>query len=184
MRRHRSRWNACPLRRAMRPAPAKCPCWATPSGRTRTAPYAGSPTATPSSRLPPGAAGRTRTSRPTPTPTPWPSGSSASAPPRATGARRSRVGIWAPHRAEWTLTQYATAKIGAILVTVNPAYRALELGYAVRQSGMRLLIAAERFKTSEYAAVIAEVRPNCPALEFTVLLDGPDYDVPASIRTA
>ncbi|CAL9361731.1 2-succinylbenzoate--CoA ligase [Streptomyces sp. enrichment culture] len=87
-----------------------------------------------------------------------------------------RVGIWAPNRAEWTLIQYATAKIGAILVTVNPAYRIHELEYVVRQSGMRLLIAAERFKTSDYAAMIAEARPNCPALEFTVLLDGPDHE--------
>ncbi|MFJ7165660.1 AMP-binding protein [Streptomyces globosus] len=91
-------------------------------------------------------------------------------------AKGDRVGIWAPNRAEWTLTQYATAKIGAILVTVNPAYRAHELEYVVRQSGMRLLIAAERFKTSDYAAMIAEVRPNCPALESTVLLDGPDHE--------
>ncbi|MHC6629740.1 AMP-binding protein [Streptomyces globosus] len=91
-------------------------------------------------------------------------------------AKGDRVGIWAPNRAEWTLIQYATAKIGAILVTVNPAYRAHELEYVVRQSGMRLLIAAERFKTSDYAAMIAEVRPNCPALESTVLLDGPDHE--------
>ncbi|MFJ2821094.1 AMP-binding protein [Streptomyces toxytricini] len=87
-----------------------------------------------------------------------------------------RVGIWAPNRAEWTLIQYATAKIGAILVTVNPAYRTHELEYVVRQSGMRLLIAAERFKTSDYAGMIAQARPNCPALEFTVLLDGPDHE--------
>ncbi|UQX04253.1 AMP-binding protein [Streptomyces sp. RerS4] len=84
-----------------------------------------------------------------------------------------RVGIWAPNRAEWTLVQYATAKIGAILVTVNPAYRAHELEYVLRQSGTRMLIAAERFKTSDYGAMIEEVRPRCPELEFTVLLDGP-----------
>ncbi|MFD4133371.1 AMP-binding protein [Streptomyces goshikiensis] len=84
-----------------------------------------------------------------------------------------RVGIWAPNRAEWTLVQYATAKIGAILVTVNPAYRSHELEYVLRQSGMRMLVAAERFKSSDYAAMIEEVRPGCPELEFTVLLDGP-----------
>ncbi|MFG2709945.1 AMP-binding protein [Streptomyces goshikiensis] len=84
-----------------------------------------------------------------------------------------RVGIWAPNRAEWTLVQYATAKIGAILVTVNPAYRSHELEYVVRQSGMRMLVAAERFKSSDYAAMIEEVRRGCPELEFTVLLDGP-----------
>ncbi|WP_405704509.1 MULTISPECIES: AMP-binding protein [unclassified Streptomyces] len=86
-----------------------------------------------------------------------------------------RVGIWAPNRAEWTLVQYATAKIGAILVTVNPAYRTHELEYVLRQSGIRLLVAAERFKTSDYAGMIEEVRPHCPELEFTVLLDGPRW---------
>ncbi|MEV7614280.1 AMP-binding protein [Streptomyces sp. NPDC089799] len=84
-----------------------------------------------------------------------------------------RVGIWAPNRAEWTLVQYATAKIGAILVTVNPAYRSHELRYVLNQAGVRLLVAADRFKTSDYAAMIGEVRPDCPGLEFTVLLDGP-----------
>ncbi|MFD4736807.1 AMP-binding protein [Streptomyces virginiae] len=87
-----------------------------------------------------------------------------------------RVGIWAPNRAEWTLVQYATAKIGAILVTVNPAYRSHELEYVLGQSGIRLLVAAERFKTSDYAAMIEEVRPRCPGLEFTVLFDGPRWD--------
>ncbi|MFF2403919.1 AMP-binding protein [Streptomyces goshikiensis] len=86
-----------------------------------------------------------------------------------------RVGIWAPNRAEWTLVQYATAKIGAILVTVNPAYRSHELEYVLRQSGMRMLVAAKRFKSSDYAAMIEEVRPGCPELEFTVLLDGPRW---------
>ncbi|THA79667.1 AMP-binding protein [Streptomyces sp. A0592] len=84
-----------------------------------------------------------------------------------------RVGIWAPNRAEWTLVQYATAKIGAVLVTVNPAYRSHELEYVLRQSGIRLLAAAENFKTSDYAAMIEEVRPRCPALEFVALLGGP-----------
>ncbi|MFE5681047.1 AMP-binding protein [Streptomyces erythrochromogenes] len=84
-----------------------------------------------------------------------------------------RVGIWAPNRAEWTLVQYATARIGAVLVTVNPAYRSHELEYVLRQSGIRLLAAADRFKTSDYAAMIEEVRPRCPALEFVALLGGP-----------
>lgn len=83
-----------------------------------------------------------------------------------------RVGIWAPNRPEWTLVQYATAKIGAILVTVNPAYRSHELEYVLRQSGIRLLAAADRFKTSDYAAMIEEVRPRCPELEHVVLLEG------------
>lgn len=72
--------------------------------------------------------------------------------------------------------QYATAKIGAILVTVNPAYRSHELEYVLGQSGIRLLVAAERFKSSDYAAMIEEVRPRCPGLEFTVLFDGLRWD--------
>ena len=68
-----------------------------------------------------------------------------------------RVGIWAPNCAEWVIVQYATAKIGAILVNVNPAYRAHELAYVLRQSGLRLLISAVAFKTSDYRAMIAEI---------------------------
>ncbi|MCC5575630.1 AMP-binding protein [Microtetraspora sp. AC03309] len=68
-----------------------------------------------------------------------------------------RVGIWAPNCAEWVLVQYATAKIGAILVNVNPAYRGHELAYVVRQSGMRLLISAVAHRTSDYRAMIAEI---------------------------
>jgi fatty-acyl-CoA synthase len=81
-----------------------------------------------------------------------------------------RVGIWAPNCAEWVYTQYATAKIGAILVNINPAYRTSELEFVLNQSGARLLIAAQRLKTSDYAAMIAEVRPLCPHLEQVVLL--------------
>ncbi|WP_308378345.1 AMP-binding protein [Streptomyces sp. ISL-87] len=88
-------------------------------------------------------------------------------------AKGDRVGIWAPNRAEWTLVQYATAKIGAILVTVNPAYRSHELEYVLQQSGIRVLAAVESFKSSDYASVIEEVRPRCPELEFVVLLEGP-----------
>ena len=85
-------------------------------------------------------------------------------------ATGDRVGIWAPNCAEWTLTQYATAKIGAILVNINPAYRARELEFVLNQSGSSLLIAARRLKTSDYAAMIAEVRPRCAELETVVLL--------------
>ncbi len=81
-----------------------------------------------------------------------------------------RVGIWAPNCAEWVYTQYATAKIGAILVNINPAYRTSELEFVLNQSGTRLLIAAQRLKTSDYAAMITEVRPRCPRLEQVVLL--------------
>ncbi|MCY1140136.1 AMP-binding protein [Actinoplanes sp. Pm04-4] len=68
-----------------------------------------------------------------------------------------RVGIWAPNCAEWVITQYATAKIGAILVNVNPAYRTHELRYVVEQSGLRLLISAESFKTSDYRAMVTSI---------------------------
>jgi fatty-acyl-CoA synthase len=86
-----------------------------------------------------------------------------------------RVGIWAPNCAEWTLTQYATAKIGAILVNINPAYRTRELEFVINQSGTRLLVAAEKVKTSDYAGMIAEVRPRCPRLTDVVLLGSPQW---------
>ncbi len=69
-----------------------------------------------------------------------------------------RVGIWAPNCAEWTLTQYATAKIGAVLVNINPAYGSRELEYVLRQSGVRMLISARAHRSSDYAAMIDEVR--------------------------
>src|SRR5579859_7697012 len=86
-----------------------------------------------------------------------------------------RVGIWAPNCAEWTITQYATAKIGAILVNINPAYRTRELEFVLNQSGSTLLVAAVRLKTSDYAAMIAEVRPRCPELNTVVLLGSPEW---------
>jgi fatty-acyl-CoA synthase len=73
-----------------------------------------------------------------------------------------RVGIWSPNYAEWVITQFATAKIGAILVNVNPAYRVHELEYALRQSGCRALIVAPPYKTTDFAALLREV---CPELE-------------------
>ena len=83
-----------------------------------------------------------------------------------------RVGIWAPNCAEWTLTQYATAKIGAILVNINPAYRSHELEYVVKQAGIRVMVAVEKFKTSDYAGMIEQARPNAPMLEHVVLIGG------------
>src|SRR5215472_18103517 len=91
-----------------------------------------------------------------------------------------RVGIWAPNCAEWVLTQYATAKIGAILVNINPAYRTHELQYVITQSSIRLIVAAPSFKTSDYQAMIEEVRPECPALEEVVLLGSGQWDTMAS----
>jgi len=87
-----------------------------------------------------------------------------------------RVGIWSPNRAEWTLVQYATAKIGAILVNINPAYRTSELEFVLNQSGARMLIAARQLKTSDYAAMIAEVAPRVSGLERVILLDTLEWD--------
>ena len=86
-----------------------------------------------------------------------------------------RVGIWAPNCAEWTIVQYATAKLGIILVNVNPAYRTHELSYAVNQSGLRLLISASSFKTSDYRAMVAETAGQTPTLERVVYLDTDDW---------
>ncbi|EID54917.1 AMP-binding protein [Saccharomonospora xinjiangensis] len=83
-----------------------------------------------------------------------------------------RVGIWAPNCPEWTLTQYATAKIGAILVNINPAYRSHELEYVLTQAGISMLIAAKEFKTSDYEGMIREVRPRCGALTDVVIIGG------------
>ncbi|MCK0093765.1 AMP-binding protein [Rhodococcus sp. F64268] len=87
-----------------------------------------------------------------------------------------RVGIWAPNCAEWTFVQYATAKIGAVLVNINPAYRSHELQYVLAQAGIRMLISAPEFKTSDYAAMIDQVRGECPDLEQVVLIGRPEWD--------
>lgn len=79
-------------------------------------------------------------------------------------AAGDRVGIWAPNCAEWVLVQYATAKIGAILVTINPAYRTHELAYALDQSGVRTLICVTAFKSSDYVTMVDRVRTEVPAL--------------------
>lgn len=76
-----------------------------------------------------------------------------------------RVGIWGPNSYEWVLTQFATAKIGAIMVCINPAYRLFELEYALNQSGCRALVTAERFKTSDYLAMLAELAPELSRCE-------------------
>ena len=87
-----------------------------------------------------------------------------------------RVGIWAPNCAEWVLLQYATAKAGVILVNINPAYRSHELGYALRQSGVRLLVSAESFRSSSYRAMVQDVRGTLPALERVIYLGSADWD--------
>jgi fatty-acyl-CoA synthase len=87
-----------------------------------------------------------------------------------------RVGIWSPNRAEWALVQYATAKLGVILVNINPAYRTHELAYAVKHSGCRMLVAARAFKTSDYAAMVDEVRSELAGLERVVFFDDPTWE--------
>jgi fatty-acyl-CoA synthase len=83
-----------------------------------------------------------------------------------------RVGIWSPTRAEWLLTQLGAAEVGAILVNVNPAYRAGELAYALDQSETGWLVCAPRFRNSDYLGMLAEVRDQLSALKGVVVLDG------------
>ena len=91
-------------------------------------------------------------------------------------AKGDRVGIWAPNCAEWIFVQYATAKVGAILVNINPAYRTHELDYALNQSGITLLFSAERFKSSSYRSMVEEVRHDADALEGVVYLGTDSWD--------
>ena len=97
-----------------------------------------------------------------------------------------RIGIWAPNRPEWLITQFATARIGAILVNINPAYRSAELEYALNRVGAKALITARQFKTSAYVEMLRELAPELdrcrpghlratrlPALR-TVIQLGPD----------
>jgi fatty-acyl-CoA synthase len=90
-------------------------------------------------------------------------------------AKGDRVGIWAPNVPEWVLVQFATARIGAILVNINPAYRSHELSYVLKQAGIRTLISAESFKTSNYRAMVDEVRGDCPALADIVYIGAPGW---------
>ncbi|MBT9256225.1 AMP-binding protein [Phycicoccus sp. MAQZ13P-2] len=87
-----------------------------------------------------------------------------------------RVGIWAPNCAEWTLVQLATAKVGLVLVNINPAYRTHELTYVLRQAGIRVLVTAASFKTSDYVAMVETARPECPALEQVVVIGRDSWD--------
>ena len=91
-------------------------------------------------------------------------------------ARGDRVGIWAPNCAEWTIVQLATARIGAVLVTINPAYRTHELAFVLNQAGISHLFLAESFKTSDYVAMLEEVREQCTALRAATVLGGDGWD--------
>ena len=86
---------------------------------------------------------------------------------------RDRVGIWSPNRAEWAILQFATAKAGAILVNINPAYRLFELSFVLNQSGATVLFLAPSFRQADYLAMVEEVRAETPALKRLVVLD--DY---------
>ncbi|MDG9719732.1 AMP-binding protein [Streptomyces sp. DH24] len=95
----------------------------------------------------------------------------------ATGvARGDRVGIWAVNCPEWVFVQYATARIGAIMVNINPAYRAHELEYVLKQSGISVLIASQTHKTSDYRALVDQVRGACPDLRSVVYIGDPTWD--------
>jgi fatty-acyl-CoA synthase len=87
-----------------------------------------------------------------------------------------RVGIWAPNCLEWYLTQYATARIGAILVNINPSYRTHELEYVLRQAEIGTLISATAFKTSDYRAMVDQVRDGLPSLRDVVFVGDESWD--------
>src|ERR1051325_10090852 len=100
----------------------------------------------------------------------------------ASGVQKGdRVGIWAPNRCEWVVTQFATARIGAILVNINPAYKTSELQYVLTQSGISLLLHARAFRSSDYTAMVAEVCRDCPDLRETLVIDS---DWPALLDRA
>ena len=86
-------------------------------------------------------------------------------------AKGDRVGIWAPNCYEWVLMQYATARIGVILVNINPAYRAHELEFAINQSEISFIVSAERFKSSDYRHMMSLVFEDCPSLREVVFLN-------------
>jgi fatty-acyl-CoA synthase len=86
-----------------------------------------------------------------------------------------RVGIWSPNCAEWAFVQYGTAKLGTILVTINPAYRTHELAYVLKQAGISVLVSAPEFKTSDYRAMVAEVRGDCPELREVLFIGDPEW---------
>ncbi|WP_224250006.1 AMP-binding protein [Hyalangium gracile] len=82
-----------------------------------------------------------------------------------------RVGLWSPNRFEWVVAQYAMARVGAILVNLNPAYKSSELEYSLRQSGTSVLLLASGFRQSDYRKMLEEVRPRCPELRLALVLE-------------
>ncbi len=90
--------------------------------------------------------------------------------------RGDRIGIWSPNCAEWVLVQYATARLGAVLVNINPAYRVHELEYALNQSGCRFLVSATSHRTTDYREMVRRAQVNLSHLERTIYLATPDWD--------
>ncbi|NNN11449.1 MAG: AMP-binding protein [Acidimicrobiaceae bacterium] len=86
-----------------------------------------------------------------------------------------RVGIWSPNTLEWAIIQYATARVGIILVNINPAYRSSELSYVLKQSGCKAIFSITKHKTSDYQAMVDEVRSEIPELELALYTDTADY---------
>ncbi|MGN7864944.1 AMP-binding protein [Chryseobacterium sp. 22458] len=82
-----------------------------------------------------------------------------------------RIGIWASNRYEWVLLQYATARIGTILVNINPAYRTHELTYVLNQSEVRFIFSSLSFKTSNYKEMVEYAKEVCPTLEHEIFFD-------------
>jgi fatty-acyl-CoA synthase len=93
-----------------------------------------------------------------------------------------RIGIWSPNRAEWTITQFATSKIGAILVNINPSYRVHELEYALQQSGCAMLVTAPQFRTSNYTEMLYALAPELRDSPPNQLRAGRLHDLRAVIR--
>src|SRR5215467_9096338 len=85
--------------------------------------------------------------------------------------RGDRVGVWSPNRFEWVVLQYATARIGAILVNINPAYKSSELGYVLNQAGISVLAMSRGFRQNNYVAMLAEVRAGCAALRDVIVFE-------------
>src|SRR4051812_6329979 len=85
--------------------------------------------------------------------------------------RGDRVGVWSPNRFEWVVLQYATARIGAILVNINPAYKSSELGYVLNQAGVSVLAMSRGFRHNDYVAMLAEVRAGCSALREVLVFE-------------
>ncbi|WP_329260591.1 AMP-binding protein [Streptomyces sp. NBC_01478] len=91
-------------------------------------------------------------------------------------AKGDRVGIWAINCPEWVLVQYATARIGAVMVNINPAYRTHEVEFVLKQAGISVLFASVAHKTSDYRAMVDQVRGKCPELREVVYIGDPSWD--------